>query len=366
MLKVLLIHGVNADTSWQDRVGFVLRPHFEPVKIAYQQFQNVAAVSLLSLEGILRGLSLPFGVSEAALNVYRMGAMASVAQQMSPAMTEAPPHIIAHSFGTYLTAIIFQKYDWARADCIIFAGAAVAEDFPWASVHRDHGVGGKNFKELRNDWFHYDPVIKLTRWVRRILGLVHCVKGPGLRCPCCQRGACVPVHNVERDIAPGAEPAVVDHSLAYLTPANVAQFWLPYLWGIDATEYEDIRALSRGTADAHKLKDKVTIGTKVRELIDPGKKYSWWQKPLIDHLREVLNSADYKDEWKGKQEEELLGRIPAVFLAKMDRAEAAQTDLIARCDQRGYSPNDSTWDMVRDLHPHVALCRAIDQVLHGE
>jgi len=380
ILKVLLIHGVHADRSWQERVSFVLRPHFEPVRIAYEQFQKLSAVSLLSLEGILRRLRLPFGVNEAAINGYRMAAMESVAKQMSPAMIEAPPHIIAHSFGTYLTAIIFQKYDWPRANRIIFAGAAVAEGFPWASVHRDHGVGGKNFNELRNDWFRYDSVIKLTKWVRRIPGfgcagvrgfnvypgLVHCVKGAGLRRPCCQRGACVPIHNVERDITTNAEPAFVDHSLVYLTPANVAEFWLPYLWGIDASEYENLRTLSRGTEDALRLRDMVTIGTKVRQLLDPASNYSWWPKPFRDHLLEVLNSVDYRNERKGKTDDELVGRIPAVFLARMDRAEVTQSDLIARCEQQGFSPNDSTWDEVRDLHPHIALCRAIDQVLHGD
>jgi pimeloyl-ACP methyl ester carboxylesterase len=380
MPRVLLIHGVHADTTWQDRISFVLRPHFEPVKITYEQFQQLGTVSLLSLEGILRRLLLPFGVSPAAINGYRMAAMASVANQMGQYMTGEPPHIIAHSFGTYLTAIIFQRYEWARADRIIFAGAAVAEDFPWGSVHHGPAPGQEKFNKLRNDWFPHDSVIELADWVKEIPwfgcagaygfnvvgGLVHSINGSRLEHGCCRTGGCVPIHNVRRDIGAVAEPAVVDHSLVYLTPANVAQFWLPYLWGIDAAEYEDVRSLSRGTQDAHSITDVVTIGTKVGQLLDPGKKYSWWQKPLLDHLRELLNRDDYRAEWKGKTEKELLGRIPEIFLLRMNSAELTQGYLAAYCDESGFSPDEPTWDKVRDLDPRVALFRAIDQVLHGD
>ena len=380
MRKVLLIHGVNADTSWQDRIGFVLRPHFHPVKVRYGQYQKLGAVSLLGLEGILRPLALPFGVTAAAINWYRMAAMKAVADQMGKEMAGAPPHIIAHSFGTYLTAIIFQHNDWPRANRIIFAGSAVAEGFPWTVVRRDHPLGGKNFEELRNDWFPYDPVIRLAAWTRAlpgfgcagvrgfkmVPGFVHNVQGPGFSCSNWQRSGCVPIHNVKRDVVAGGDPAIVDHSLVYLTPANVAQSWLPFLWGIDAAEYEDLRRLSRGTGEAHLLKDLAAIGTKVKQLVDRAKKYSWWPKPFREHLRDVLNSEDYKDSWKGKTEGELLGRIPAVFLARMDKADQTQAELIADCEQTGFAPEESTWDKVRDLHPHVALCRAIDQVIRGD
>ena len=99
MITVLLVHGVNADVSWQDRIAFVLYPHFDTVKITYPQFQSPSTVSLLGLEGILRCFVLPFGVNEATINTYRMDAMACVAQQMNKSMTGARPHIIAHSFG---------------------------------------------------------------------------------------------------------------------------------------------------------------------------------------------------------------------------------------------------------------------------
>jgi pimeloyl-ACP methyl ester carboxylesterase len=379
LLKVLLIHGVNADTSWQDSVSFVLRPHFEPVKITYRQFQKVRQLSLLGLEGLLRALLLPLGVNAATINEYRMSAMGEVVAQMGRNMGGAPPHILAHSFGTYLTSIIFQRYDWARADRIIFAGAAVAETFPWREVHRQHPLGGNNFNELRNDWFLSDVIIKLASWVRQIPGLgcagvlgftmdpgvVHNIVGPGFACSNWQRRGCVPIHNVQRDIVTGADPAALDHSLVYLVPANVALFWLPYLWGLDATEYEDLRALSRGTEEAHRLKDKQTVGRKVQQFLDPARKYSWWPKPLLEHLRDILNSDHYKNEWTGRPENELLGRIPAVLLARMDRAEVTQTHLIANSHRQDFSPDEATWDKVRDLHPNVALCRAIDQILHG-
>jgi hypothetical protein len=275
VIKVLLIHGVNADTSWQDSLSFVLRPHFEPVKVTYEKYQTPGAVSLLSLEGILRRVLLPVDVSPAVLNGYRMSAMKAVADQMAINMGGAPPHIIAHSFGTYLTSIIFQRFDWPRANRIIFAGSAVAEDFPWNTVRRDH-LAVKNFSELRNDWFPTDVIINMVDWVRQIPelgcagargftvipGFVHNLKGPAFPCSNWQRGNCVPVHNVQRDVDAGADPAVVDHSLVYLTPANVAQFWLPYLWGIDAAEYDSLRALCRGIGDAYKQRDEKAIGEK--------------------------------------------------------------------------------------------------------
>jgi hypothetical protein len=103
----------------------------------------------------------------------------------------------------------------------------------------------------------------------------------------------------------------------------------------------------------------------IRQLLEPAKKYSWWPRPFREHLGEVLNSDDYKDDWKGKKEDELLGRIAAVFLARMEAAEVTQTDLIAGSEQKGFAPEESIWDKVRDLHPHVALCQAIDQVING-
>jgi pimeloyl-ACP methyl ester carboxylesterase len=378
LITVLLVHGVNADVSWQDRIAFVLNPHFDTVKITYPQFQSPSTVSLLGTEGILRCLVLPFGVSEAAINTYRMDAMASVAQQMNKSMTGAPPHIIAHSFGTYLTAAIFERYDWARANRIIFCGSAVAEDFPWKRVHRDHQLGGKNFKELRNDWFSCDQVIKVADWVRAIPhfgcaglrgfnmvpGLVHNLSGAAFACSNWRRGECVPIHNVEREIAVEAEPAVVDHSLAYLTPANIAQFWLPYLWGLDAAEYEDLRELSRGTDEALRLGDRGTIGVKEKQLL--ARKYSWWPKPLLDHLTEVLNSEPYKDQWKGKTEVEMQGRILPIFLAKIERAEMTQTNLTTNCEKKGFVPDESAWNSVSNLHPHRALFSAIRQIIDGD
>src|SRR5215470_13879886 len=118
-----------------------------------------------------------------------MKAMACVAEQLDKSMVGAAPHIIAHSFGTYLTALIFDRYDWARADRIIFCGSAVAEDFPWERVHC-------RFKELRNDWFPFDEIIKLADWVRAVPhlgcagvggfkmvpGLVHNVEGAAFEC----------------------------------------------------------------------------------------------------------------------------------------------------------------------------------------
>jgi hypothetical protein len=103
---------------------------------------------------------------------------------------------------------------------------------------------------------------------------------------------------------------------------------------------------------------------KIEQLLDA--KYSWWPRQFRDHLREVLNSKYYKDKWNGKKELELLGRIPAVFLARMDTAEVTQGELIAHSKDVGYSPDQTAWDKVLDLNPHVAFCRAIDQVLHGD
>jgi pimeloyl-ACP methyl ester carboxylesterase len=373
LITVLLVHGVNADPSWQHRIAFVLYPHFAPVKITYTQFQSPGTISLLGLEGILRCLDLPFGVSEAAINTYRMGAMECVAQQMNKSMTGAPPHIIAHSFGTYLTAIIFERYDWARANRIIFCGSAVAEDFPWERVHRR-----TNFRELRNDWFPGDQVIKVADWVRAIphfgcaglrgfkmvQGFVHNLSGAAFACSNWRRGGCVPIHNVEREIAVGAEPAVVDHSLAYLTPASIAQFWLPYLWGLDAAEYEDLRELSRGTDEALRLGDRGTIRIKEKQLL--ARRYSWWPKPLLDHLNEVLNSEPYKDRWKGKTETEMQGRILSAFLAKINRAEMTQTNLITNCEKEGFVPDVSAWNSVSELHPHRAFFTAIRQIIDGD
>ena len=53
MITVLLVHGVNADVSWQDRIAFVLYPHFDTVKITYPQFQSPSTASLLGNETVL-------------------------------------------------------------------------------------------------------------------------------------------------------------------------------------------------------------------------------------------------------------------------------------------------------------------------
>jgi len=141
MVKVLLIHGVHADTSWQDRIRLLLRPHFEPVTIRYHEFQRLEGLSLLGFESLLSRLPLPDSVTAIAAANHRVQAREAVAQQMGRHMDAGPPHIVAHSFGSYLTAIIFQSLDWPQADRIIFAGAAVAENFPWERVRRPHGRG---------------------------------------------------------------------------------------------------------------------------------------------------------------------------------------------------------------------------------
>jgi hypothetical protein len=143
MDRVVTIHGIWTTGEWQENVAPVLWPHFELVSIKYPYYRWLgpldlvfeplvlfpgAAVLILTCQLgwvhgrlVLTGLWLVLlGLAYWVTRFRRQRVVDKFVEET--AYTTLPgraPHIIAHSFGTYLTAKALREFAATRADRIV-------------------------------------------------------------------------------------------------------------------------------------------------------------------------------------------------------------------------------------------------------
>jgi len=313
MKRVLTIHGINTAGKWQEDIEPVLRPFFEPVRVRYRHYRWLGGLKLvlepwvligfvvadgllwwgewlrgwLLVVGVPLGLLLGVVLAVVAAPIRRKVALRSVWRQASPCMKDKRPHIIAHSFGTYLTGTALQEYPAARVRRVVLVGCVLHASWNWATLKlrkRDA------FDEVRNDWTNKDAVVWLAGWIeRRIPGfgqagrsgfrgdaaVVHNVDYPTALCRACNPVPGALVHNVDC--------GGLGHSDAFIGPAHAERFWLPFLWGIDPAEYGLLLDFCESAADQQELGNINRLKVVEDELL------SWeWQwadrKTLKDYI----------------------------------------------------------------------------------
>jgi len=150
---VVMIHGIRTDARWQDQVGGVLRaadPRINPVPIGYGFLDVFRFV-------------LPFCL-------IRRSLIKEVADDLDTlSQTKSTTHlsIIAHSFGTYLTAYALRKATNVRVHRLILCGSVVPRLFPWKKLQsRLEVIDTTNYPNARviNDygWRDVWPVLAQT------------------------------------------------------------------------------------------------------------------------------------------------------------------------------------------------------------
>src|SRR4051812_44959574 len=88
---IFTINGDNSPGVWQNEVGNVLEPHFRHVLLRYRQFRWLGWPKIL-------------------IRRLRLQALKAVAEQLSgQVVSGSRPHLIAHSFGTWIAAQLMKK-----------------------------------------------------------------------------------------------------------------------------------------------------------------------------------------------------------------------------------------------------------------
>jgi len=72
---------------------------------------------------------------------------------------DAPMSIVAHSFGSYITAALLESHPSVCFDTVIFSGSIVRNDFPWAHMLDSYRVGFMANYIGRND-----PWPRVAKW----------------------------------------------------------------------------------------------------------------------------------------------------------------------------------------------------------
>ena len=263
---VLTIHGVSPDRTWQERAAKVLEPHFRCIAISYRQYGSPLGAfgvllnlsTLLVLCAVLTVLavhrtwrspiwamvlaSVAIVGSIAIARYRRLRAVDVVKRQISTKAIQRHPHVIAHSFGSYICGWALQKFQDLRFGRIVLVGCVLPRNFKWQNIRRTRPNA---FKEVRNDIGLSDSVVWLLRRMGRIApdmgtsGLFGFVSSPRVVHRSSRAwGPCLVCAQSER------RPLIHDiflakyrHSDWALGPGHARELWLPYLWGLSPREF---------------------------------------------------------------------------------------------------------------------------------
>ena len=119
------------------------------------------------------------------------------------------PHVIAHSFGTYVTGTALRKFPNIKLGRIVLVGSILPAKYDWEQILTDKL---RAFEEVRNEQGKRDSLVSLAGtlgWHRRDVGdsgvsgfkgkpsFVHHATGPLEPCDQCQTGSSFArIHNI--------------------------------------------------------------------------------------------------------------------------------------------------------------------------
>jgi hypothetical protein len=270
--RVISVHGVGRDQRWQEIIRVVMEPHFDYKPVSYGGFKylfpfslvqvlldtRILFASVLASVILLRwfpGWSLLglFGLSLAWVGAHfrRSSTVIGLFEKVSLLSRERPPHLVAHSFGTYLTGGVLE-FPTVSLGRVVLAGCVLPTRFPWRRILASNRYA---FEAVRNDVAKKDPIPRLAHWFGCGLlgpagcegfafdaGLIHNLSSPYGPCERCRHGAAARIHNAYYDAH--------DHNRYFKTPDHAFAFWLPFLLGIEPTEFQDFIMFCR---TAHEL-----------------------------------------------------------------------------------------------------------------
>jgi len=360
----------------------VLEPHFRCERIEYHQYRRfgtlfgllkvaIEPLVFLPLFTILIALKIWgvavtgwwwFGlllVSQVGTFARRRSAFHSVLNQVDARKAVCSPqqssHVIAHSFGSYLTARM-TDLPTGRFGAIVFAGCILRCFRRWQQILRDnpHSVERvQNEVQLRDFLVLLAPLLCLCSLrfgaagilgFRRRKRLVHTVPSPNRMCPTCTITSRVPIHNVWiREFG---------HSDVFLTPSYAAYFWLPFFFEIEPCEYSRfVKSCWECAQEVENRRQSGTLNDALggNEISLRDHRWRWLKGSLAKGLHLAIND----DPQRGRRDSDLL----------VDRAlrQLWQCFMEAQIAYSERRPDHQ--EVLLSLNPVTAFERAVNSVL---
>ena len=166
-------------------------------------------------------------------------------------------HLIAHSFGTFLTGEAIRDEETSKLSRVLLVGSVLPRKYRWAA-NEDSDALKDTVNQVRNECGGRDPVAILIRlfeavpFVSRLFGdsggvgfdriegsnVIHHVENSLEFCEECVIPENIRVSRVHNIVLP-----TFRHSDAFAVKERTVRFWLPFLLGIEPWEYWDFRRL---------------------------------------------------------------------------------------------------------------------------
>ncbi len=404
MDRVITVHGIWTTGKWQENIAPVLWPHFEPVSVKYPYYRWLGPLDLV-FEPLLLFPGAAFLVLAIQLSWIRSyfaivplwSALLALSYWITrfrrqkvlgtfieeTAHTTLPgraPHIIAHSFGTYLTARALREFGPTKSDRVVLTGCVLHRNFDWAALlSKKEGV----FKAIRNDVGRKDLPVFLAGFLQRSLpdfgsagrygfrstsGSIHDVSQCGSSCKPCEAGAQALVHNIFNDHG--------GHSTTFLGPGYAANYWLPFFWGIDPKEYDDFSKLCWAVTNYEALRPKLKQpGVRPSEpsaLFEAelySRKWGWAAGTFAGYVETQIlkDHPEYKQD-QNHLDDLVFSATVGVCQAVADAMDAQSTKLAVRRksekERRDYTSAEDV--RIVALNPLEAVKRALEELYAQE
>jgi pimeloyl-ACP methyl ester carboxylesterase len=332
---IVTLHGINSAGPWQDEVAKVFEPHFRCVPLRYPQFRRLGWLKIF----------VPW---------LRRRALKTVAQQFFEEIVAAGirPHLIAHSFGTWIAAQLMKR-PGTRFNRVIFVGSPLSAHFDWTQELKDNP---RAFYDLTNERGLRDGVISLAGKLGRGRAGRIGFKGPpelihdtgALRDTCHLCRSLGPgefrIHNVHWEFR---------HSDWFVGNGHSINLWLPYFWGFPPEEYaEFIETCLR----LDEMEGRDALNLKQAEGAFGARSWSWTRRD-----RDVLSLSEYiessvVEHLKSHKREADLDKAGIFRDLAIQSLWAIVNEAI---EERRKPAAERREDIVLRLHPGLAISNAI-------
>jgi pimeloyl-ACP methyl ester carboxylesterase len=384
---VLTIHGVNPNREWQPVIHKVLAPFFDcrgheyheydtwrgPIRAIFSIPLFVGGV-LLVAAGLYTGRVWPLAdpARTVALVVGFLCIIVSflfawskrsrcadrLKVEIEQKCGQHPPHIIAHSLGTYLIGRVIEKFPDTSLAKVVLISAVLPQTYPWAEVLRRNP---DCVECIRSEFGEADWVVRAVGWLHwlglvRDLGnagrcgfrdqprLVHTSRALTRPCLTCI-GHLVPIHNFPL--------GQFEHSTHFLGTLHARRIWLPYLWGLPIVEFLRIQ---RACEEATRLEANKQYA-EADQVIDRlwRRRFHWCgSRSLTDYVKAQIDAN--------------IARRPG-FPTNVSRAEILKEiqgqlhEVVADADAEAMRSVGLNEEIARLLDPRNAISEAVDFIV---
>lgn len=315
-----LVHGIQSKGEWYAEIQRVFGTHFELLEVHYPQFRSrfpvgvvfdgraLLVVTLLLTAGwwwswpvtariLIAAVLASVGTSASTIRRHR--ALESVRSQLPSAATQRVS-ILAHSLGTYLVGRVLDEGRTHRARRVVMSGTVLTRRFDWQRWKTDDAWP---LEGVWNEVARWDvavwPAAIFGRLFSTYLGSagifgfspgrgVHYVAANEPHCGACKNGGAALVHN--------HHTAWATHSRFTRDPEHAKIVWLPFLLGVTAEEFWQLRNWCvEWTSNAADIDSpSATGGDEVWNALTT-KRWKWAKKRSPQTLRQIFEDLARRD-----------------------------------------------------------------------